>query len=194
MPFWVRTISLLIAWFFSHASPKLRGWSSYETKRFSALQIAAILFVWKGLSSVWVREKSADLDPWPLPGFLGQWLLNDCQTHLNTFAFSPIPLFIRKVTYFHGYPFTPKSFQLQISPAASPETLHHTVWRIWLFIPCNSMRDAWNSHHLTHTLFFKGWEDERMYFLNLGVKGLILPMMQWIHLREIDLPCCNNLM
>ena len=31
-------------------------------------------------------------------------------------------------------PFTPKSDQLQISPAASPETLHHTVWRTWLFI------------------------------------------------------------
>ena len=32
-------------------------------------------------------------------------------------------------------PFTPKSDQFQISPAASPEIyLHHTVWRTWLFI------------------------------------------------------------
>ena len=31
-------------------------------------------------------------------------------------------------------PFTPKSDQCQISPAASPEILHHTVWRTWLFI------------------------------------------------------------
>ena len=29
--------------------------------------------------------------------------------------------------------FTPKSDQCQISPAASPEILHHTVWRTWLF-------------------------------------------------------------
>ena len=28
-------------------------------------------------------------------------------------------------------PFTPKSDQGQISPAASPEILHHTVWRTW---------------------------------------------------------------
>ena len=31
-------------------------------------------------------------------------------------------------------PFTPKSDQCQISPAASPKVLHHTVWRTWLFI------------------------------------------------------------
>ena len=31
-------------------------------------------------------------------------------------------------------PFTPKSDQCQISPAASPQILHHTVWRTWLFI------------------------------------------------------------
>ena len=32
------------------------------------------------------------------------------------------------------YPFTPKSNQCQISPTASPEIWHHTVWRMWLFI------------------------------------------------------------
>ena len=31
-------------------------------------------------------------------------------------------------------PFTPKTDQVQISPAASPEILHHTVWRTWVFI------------------------------------------------------------
>ena len=31
-------------------------------------------------------------------------------------------------------PFTPKSDQCPISPTASPEILHHTVWRTWLFI------------------------------------------------------------
>ena len=29
---------------------------------------------------------------------------------------------------------TPKSDQCQISPAVSPEILHHTVWRTWLFM------------------------------------------------------------
>ena len=31
-------------------------------------------------------------------------------------------------------PFTPTSDQFQISSAASPEILHHTVWRTWAFI------------------------------------------------------------
>ena len=31
-------------------------------------------------------------------------------------------------------PFTPRSDQYQTSPAASPEILHHTVWRTWLFM------------------------------------------------------------
>ena len=31
-------------------------------------------------------------------------------------------------------PFTPKSDQFKICPAASPEILHHTVWITWLFI------------------------------------------------------------
>ena len=36
--------------------------------------------------------------------------------------------------------FTPKSDQFQISPAASPETLHHTVWRTWLSIAYSDER------------------------------------------------------
>ena len=37
-------------------------------------------------------------------------------------------------------PFTPKSDQFQISPAASPEILHHTVWRTWLSIAYSDER------------------------------------------------------
>ena len=37
-------------------------------------------------------------------------------------------------------PFTPKSDQYQISPAASPEILHHTVWITWLFIAYSNER------------------------------------------------------
>ena len=36
-------------------------------------------------------------------------------------------------SYFN--PFTPKSDQVQIFPAASPEISHRTVWTTWLFIP-----------------------------------------------------------
>ena len=45
----------------------------------------------------------------------------------------------------------------QISPAASPEILHHTVWRTWLFIAYTQMKDDYNtnSHHLTYTFVFK---------------------------------------
>ena len=37
-------------------------------------------------------------------------------------------------------PFIPKSDQYQISPAASPEILHHTVWITWLFIAYSDER------------------------------------------------------
>ena len=40
----------------------------------------------------------------------------------------------------HLNPLTPKSDQLQISPAASPEILHHIVWRTWLFIAYSDER------------------------------------------------------
>ena len=36
-------------------------------------------------------------------------------------------------------PFTP-SDQSQISPATSPERLHHTVWRTWLFVAYSDER------------------------------------------------------
>ena len=37
-------------------------------------------------------------------------------------------------------PCTPKGDQCQISPAASPEISHHTVWRTWLFIAYSDER------------------------------------------------------
>ena len=70
-------------------------------------------------------------------------------------------------------PFTPKRDQFQTSPAASPEILHQTVWRTWLFVDYPDER--WllyttNSHNLTRTFLLKMLG--RVYFLNLGVKGL----------------------
>ena len=54
-------------------------------------------------------------------------------------------------------PFIPKSDQVQISPAASPEILHHTVWRTWLFIDYSDERWLYttNSHYLPYTFLFK---------------------------------------
>ena len=48
---------------------------------------------------------------------------------------------------------SPKNDQFQISPATSPEVLHHTVWRTWLFIANTQMKDEYttNSHYLTYT-------------------------------------------
>ena len=46
-------------------------------------------------------------------------------------------------------PFTPKSDQCQLSPAASAEMLHHTVWRTWLFIVYSDER--WLCYQLLAT-------------------------------------------
>ena len=51
-------------------------------------------------------------------------------------------------------PFTPKSDQFQISPAASPEIWHHTVWRTWLFITYLEDDYTTNSHYFTYTFLF----------------------------------------
>ena len=63
-------------------------------------------------------------------------------------------------------PFTPKRDQFQISPAASPVTLYHTVWRTWLYIAYSDER--W-SYYLTYTLLWLG----ECTVLNWEVKGFI---------------------
>ena len=48
---------------------------------------------------------------------------------------------LKKSEYCHQLnPFTTKSDQSQISPAASPQIVHHTVWRTWLFIAYSDER------------------------------------------------------
>ena len=56
---------------------------------------------------------------------------------------------------------TPKSDQFQISPAASEEILHHTVWRTWLFIPYSDERRLCYQFLTTLLIYFsfKGWEN-----------------------------------
>ena len=68
-------------------------------------------------------------------------------------------------------PFIPKSDQFQISPAASPEILHHTVWRICLFIAYSDERWSYYQFSLTRS-YISLKNVGRMYFLNLGMKGL----------------------
>ena len=80
-------------------------------------------------------------------------------------------------------PFTPKSDQFQISPAATPEIWHHTVWKTWLFIAHSDRRWLYYQFSLLHSYncFLKGWENtlfelrservSRLSLLNLGVKG-----------------------
>ena len=42
-----------------------------------------------------------------------------------------LPILITSRIMYIFNPLTPKSDQFQISPAASPQILHHTVWRTW---------------------------------------------------------------
>ena len=56
----------------------------------------------------------------------------------------------------HCNPFSPKSDQRQISPAASPRIFHHTVWRTWLFIAY--LVDRWFSQILTTSLMHVSFE------------------------------------
>ena len=58
-------------------------------------------------------------------------------------------------------PFTPKSDQSPISPVASPEILHHTVWRTWLFIAYSNERLLHYQFSLPHPYISleEGWEN-----------------------------------
>ena len=65
--------------------------------------------------------------------------------------------------------FIPKSGQCQISLAASPEILHHTVWRSWLFIAYSA--EKWLILPiLTTSLIHFHLKVGRMYFLSSRVK------------------------
>ena len=61
-----------------------------------------------------------------------------------------------QVLFLHN-PFTPNNDQFQISTAASPEILHHTVWRTCLFISYSVERLLYYqfSQYLTYTFSLK---------------------------------------
>ena len=60
-------------------------------------------------------------------------------------------------------PFTPKSDRCQISPAASPEILHHTVWRTWLFIAYQVDKWLYYQFSLHHSYVVFSLKGGRMY-------------------------------
>ena len=112
----------------------------------------------------------------------------------SSFAISV--LYLRFSVQYNNYlnPFTPKSDQLQISPAASPERLHNTVWRTWLF---TAYSDERRLHHQLTTFpvhfSWKGWENVR--FDLMGVKGLNMPpdatnIQEWIAFSGLILIQC----
>ena len=70
-------------------------------------------------------------------------------------------------------PFNPKSDQCQISPAASPGILHHTVWRTLLFIAYSDWKIIMLPILTTSLIHFslEGWENVLFSF---GVKGLMV--------------------
>ena len=47
-------------------------------------------------------------------------------------------------------PFIPKNDQCQISPVASPQILHHTVWRTWPYIAYSDQRWSYYQFSLPH--------------------------------------------
>ena len=67
------------------------------------------------------------------------------------------------VSWVNNYfnPFTPESDQSQISPLASQEIWHHTVWRTWLFIAYSDEKWLYYKFSLHHSYnrFLKGWEN-----------------------------------
>ena len=85
--------------------------------------------------------------------------------------------------------FTSKIDQIQISPATSPEILHHTERRAWLFIAYSDER--WSHYQfslisLIH-FFLKAWEN---VLFELGSErgnfyGLITLRLSFINIRNI---------
>ena len=103
---------------------------------------------------------------WRLSDSLSQ-IRDDCSTNSYGLAYTYLFGKVGRIYFFNSVenervnPFTSKSDQFQISPAASPETPHHTVWRAWLFIAYSD--ETWlstNCHYLTfweNVLFELRW-------------------------------------
>ena len=80
-------------------------------------------------------------------------------------------------------PFTPQNDQFQISPAASPEILHHTVWRTWVFIAYSDERWLYYQFSLPHFIHFslEGWEN---VLFEVGSERVSSLLSLWLSSRE----------
>ena len=81
-------------------------------------------------------------------------------------------------------PFTPKSDQSQISPAASPEILHHAVWRIWPFIAYSDQRWLHYQFSLPHP-YTSLEKVGRMQPAEYGFQYQIFSSLMWARLNPI---------
>ena len=103
-------------------------------------------------------------------------------------------------------PFNPESDQCQISPAASPEILRHTVWRTWLFIAYSGERWLYYKFLLPHLYIFslRGWENVLFELRSERVKKpalihnvtvwscFICPFRAW-HCNQYSSSCNQNI-
>ena len=109
----------------------------------------------RGLSGLYTRVASGQLI----------WKHVICSLHLPQFPYGKLATLndqsTNRLLSVPINPFTPKSGQFQVSPAASPEISRHTVWRIWLFIAYYSnerlLYFQFSLH--TYTFLFNGWEN-----------------------------------
>ena len=82
-------------------------------------------------------------------------------------------------------PFTPKSDQFQISPAASPVILHHIVWRIWLFIALLRCKIIILSI-LTTSLYYCSFKGCENVLFELGSESVKVYNIQFINFILLD--------
>ena len=75
-------------------------------------------------------------------------------------------------------PFTPKSDQFQISPAAPPVILYHTVWRTWLFLTQSYVKMIIVTILPTSPIHFslKCWEN---VLFELGSERVNVEQVEW---------------
>ena len=84
-------------------------------------------------------------------------------------------------------PFTPESDQFQILPAASPETLHHTVWRTFhIFLRWKMIMLPFPTTSLIH-FSLEGWEN---VLFELGSERVKLTYRGWV-LHFLAKSCAN---
>ena len=98
--------------------------------------------------------------------YLGFLVLIACQLMVGHWIFVPTTLckacYLSFTAHIFGNkfnPFTPKSDQFQISPAASPEISHHTGWRTWFFRAYSDGRWLYYQFSLSH-LYISLWLGE----------------------------------